>query len=151
MWRGFRITFLLLRVWKLIITINPHEDHPKAEKLELPLWLKLKQMHSAVQSLLGGLVFTCDFSMFSSRATRQSVGFSVQPLYYAHIKKPGSLVPAIKPIISYFASIKLCVWNSTYQTHVLVGPPLNEMFLCFIKAHTTNFLTAQAVHFVYYI
>lgn len=151
MWRGFHITFLLLKVWKLTITVNPHEDHPKAEKLELPLWLKVKQMHSAVQSLLGYLLFTCDFSMFSSRVTRQSLFFSVQSLYCAHIKKPDSLVPAIKPIISHFACIKLCVWNATYQTNVLVGPPLNKMFLCFIKAHTTTFLTAQSVNFVYYI
>lgn len=77
--------------------------------------------------------------------------FSVQSLYCAHIKKPDSLVPAIKPIISHFACIKLCVWNATYQTNVLVGPPLNKMFLCFIKAHTTTFLTAQSVNFVYYI
>lgn len=48
LWREFYITLLMLRVWKIIIIAKEHEDHPKAEKLELPVWLMLKQIGIAV-------------------------------------------------------------------------------------------------------
>lgn len=115
--------FLECERW--IITVKPDKYCLKVEKLELPLWVLLKQMVIVISVWAWKPSIHLWFSYVLSIKDYKAMPLFYRVfLYSAHIRKPTSPVPATQTIISHSAYIELCVLTLTYQTQILEVLPI---------------------------